>query len=120
MMPFETAELRRMRLAAKLTLVELAERLGSDHGTLSKMERGVIRTNAPLVAEWAEHCGFRLRFIAKDADEEERMLGHLDSVDRVIVARLAAVLPDLASHHRASLLHFLDLWERPEAREVDE
>lgn len=101
-----------MRQAAGKTLPELAEVLNYDKGNLSRLERGKARAPAPLAAEWAEACGYRMRFISASATEEEEMLGHLDLVDREVVKRLSRVLPNLEPSHRATLIHLLDLWER--------
>lgn len=61
------ARIRRLRLAAGLSQVQLAERVGLDHRTISRMENGVHSTNLDVL--WLTAHGLRLdlwRFFRDD------------------------------------------------------
>ncbi len=47
---------RRLRLAADLSVAELAEVLHVDPGTLSRWERGLVRPRGEAASRWLQAC----------------------------------------------------------------
>jgi transcriptional regulator with XRE-family HTH domain len=51
------SQVRELRKASKLTQVEVAERLGTDQSTYSKIEKGIRRMDVVEFTVWAEIVG---------------------------------------------------------------
>ena len=92
--------------------MELGRLLGSDNSYLSSPERGKREPDLALITKWAAECGFELALVGDDHREAFEDLQVMSTTDVEIVRRIARVLPRLSPAYRATLLHFLDLWER--------
>lgn len=101
-------QLRAARLAAGLTMRELAVRADLSHQLVEKVEAGQNTTIATL-ERLAEAAGARLVVTIVGAPPRPRALPPADRL--AVAARLLGVLPRLSDERVDALLHEVALWE---------
>ena len=105
-------DLKQIRKKAGLTLEKLGSELDYSYSTMSRMERGKDSINLDVAQAWAELCGYKITLSGREHGEASALIAHLDSDDAVLLGRIAAVMPDLAPAHRATLVALLEMWEK--------
>jgi transcriptional regulator with XRE-family HTH domain len=105
--------LRRLRLEAKLTQIDLADRLNTTQSQISKIERGQIRISADFAIEYAAAAGFHgmLLFVHEDRAAEDVVRRLEDASPDVLdlFMKLSDALPHMPADTERMVVQMLDV-----------
>ncbi|MEO0600372.1 MAG: helix-turn-helix transcriptional regulator [Myxococcota bacterium] len=107
--------LKALRIEAGKSQGELAEELGVDRTTISRIEQGTRSTGFALVQKWYRACGYELDAIQIGEPHESlsvmESLAQIPDEDRADVTRFLVAWPTLSERAKGRLIGFLDGYE---------
>lgn len=107
-----TERLRQLRVSARLSQEQLANRLGHPQAWVSRREVGATRVKPDEIAEIAEACGYRMEMIflpdGDGASDLSELLAIVRPEDAAAVAGLLRALPHLDASTRDFVLAQLE------------
>lgn len=110
--PALNAQLRQLRKRRGLTLQEVADRIGTDHSHLSRVERGLAGVSLEMLQKFLYACDHRVGFlpIRVEDDVEGIQLKAIPEEHRRTITSFAAVYPQLPEPLQEEMQERIRAW----------